>query len=363
MDQLQLVVNLAAIPIINGTIAYNERKARLALQSAQSALVQSENLSAIGRLAAGVAHEVKNALSALEGSVGHMASIPKELMAVRAALRGKGLIQDEKELLEELEAKADTPSEPLPAPERLRRTMALQSKVALPSRVIQKLVEAGVDDAGIEAIGRLCANLSDGELPDLIAQDLKLTRELARFASHAVPAFSRIDGIVKSLLSFSKEEGGTALNDVDIEQSLEETLTLLGKFLRDRDVEIVRDFGGVGTIQAYPADLHTIFLNLIQNAAEAMENNGSEKPRLLTIRTGKDEASVTIHIEDTGPGIPAEHLPKLFEPFFTTRQGKGTGLGLSNAYAAAKKHCGQLCVENLSSGGAMFTLTLPLRAP
>ncbi|MEM2126431.1 MAG: ATP-binding protein, partial [Candidatus Methanosuratincola sp.] len=113
----------------------------------------------------------------------------------------------------------------------------------------------------------------------------------------------------------------------------------------------------VRIIQADPAQLQQVFVNLLNNAAEAIEGPGT-----ITITTRARNGQVEISIADTGCGIPEEHMDKLFTPFFTTKPpGKGTGLGLSIVYGIVKMHRGQISVQSEVGKGTTFTITLPVR--
>jgi two-component system NtrC family sensor kinase len=113
-------------------------------------------------------------------------------------------------------------------------------------------------------------------------------------------------------------------------------------------------------IQADPAQLREVFVNLMTNAAEAMEGGGS-----LTITTASaEDEMIKIAFQDTGCGIPEQNLSKIFTPFFTTKAiGKGTGLGLAIVYGIIKMHRGQIYVESEVGVGSTFTITLPVRLP
>jgi two-component system NtrC family sensor kinase len=126
-------------------------------------------------------------------------------------------------------------------------------------------------------------------------------------------------------------------------------------------VEIVRQFSpDLPNIQADPAQLQQVFINLLNNAAEAMEDGGI----IILATQPLDVQWVEIQVSDTGCGIPEENLGKLFTPFYTTKMpGKGTGLGLSIVYGIIKMHRGQITVQSQVGQGTTFTVTLPVRLP
>ncbi len=113
-------------------------------------------------------------------------------------------------------------------------------------------------------------------------------------------------------------------------------------------------------INAVPDQIRQIFLNLLQNAEEAIPENGG----MITLKTRHDSNSVRISIRDSGMGIAAEHIGNIFDPFFTTKPAvKGTGLGLSTSYGIVKIHRGDITVTSVPGKGTEFTVALPIRMP
>jgi two-component system NtrC family sensor kinase len=171
---------------------------------------------------------------------------------------------------------------------------------------------------------------------------------------------TRCKNIVADLLNFARQQEVLA-QETDVHALLEKVIE--GVHLQPifKEVEIVCQFSpGLPTIQADPAQLQQVFVNLLNNAAEAMEGGGS-----ITLATRPVNSQwVEIKVSDTGCGIPEENLGKLFTPFFTTKAlGKGTGLGLSIVYGIIKMHRGQIAVQSQVGQGTTFTLTLPVRLP
>ena len=147
--------------------------------------------------------------------------------------------------------------------------------------------------------------------------------------------------------------------DTDVHSLLEQVIEGVRHQPIFKAVEIERGFSpDLPHIQADPSQLQQVFINLFNNAAEAMKGRGTIA---LTTRT-MDNQWVEIKISDTGCGIPEENLNKLFTPFYTTKvQGKGTGLGLSIVYGIIKIHRGQISVQSEVGLGTTFTVTLPIR--
>jgi two-component system NtrC family sensor kinase len=170
----------------------------------------------------------------------------------------------------------------------------------------------------------------------------------------------RCKTIVADLLNFARQHEISAQN-VDLHALLDEVIEKILPLPAFENVEFVRQFDpGLPQIQADAAQLQQVFVNLFNNAADAMKNNGT-----ITVSTHpKDAQSVEIRVADAGCGIPAENISKLFTPFFTTKPiGKGTGLGLSIVYGIIKIHHGQIVVNSQVDQGTTIILTLPVRLP
>jgi signal transduction histidine kinase len=166
----------------------------------------------------------------------------------------------------------------------------------------------------------------------------------------------RTKAIVQGLLSFARETklkpGETNINDL-----IEETLSLLVNQVLFQNIKIKKTLGDdIPMLFADATQLKQVFLNIMLNAAQAMEGKGS-----LTITTAHDAGVISVKIRDTGPGIPPENVGKLFNPFFTTKE-KGTGLGLAISYGIVERHSGQIDVETEMGKGSTFIIALPVNA-
>jgi len=143
---------------------------------------------------------------------------------------------------------------------------------------------------------------------------------------------------------------------VNIHDGIESTLILFQHQLRNR-ISIVKEFADLPDIECLPNQLNQVFMNILVNAAQAIEGRGT-----ITVRTFMENDSVKISISDSGRGIPPEYLSKVFDPGFTTKGvGVGTGLGLSICYKIIEDHHGTIEVES-SGSGTTFTITFPLKA-
>ena len=165
---------------------------------------------------------------------------------------------------------------------------------------------------------------------------------------------------VKELLEFTRQTRHL-MQPYDVNEAISRTLFLLENQSLFHNIEIEKQFGNnLPPVQADIQQLNHLFMNVILNAAQAMEGKGK-----LTVKTSEvsSQKDICIEISDSGPGIPPDILPRIFEPFFTTKEeGEGTGLGLSLAYGIVGNHRGKITARNNPNGGAVFTITFPVAA-
>jgi signal transduction histidine kinase len=160
--------------------------------------------------------------------------------------------------------------------------------------------------------------------------------------------------IVRDLRVFARGQDEVG-QPVDLHEEIESSLTLLNHDLKDR-VTVERRFGALPAVECIRSQIDQVFLNLLVNAGQAITGPGR-----VTIETRVDGDHAVVTIADTGPGIPPDVIGRIFDPFFTTKPvGEGTGLGLSISYEIVKRHGGELSAESPASGGAVFTLRIPL---
>jgi two-component system NtrC family sensor kinase len=276
------------------------------LKESEAQLVQSEKMSSLGQMVAGVAHEINTPLAYVKNSVVTVKDRLPEL---------KDAVQQSERLLGLLEAVAADPKD-LQESFAATRTRLAQLKEHQVLGDLESLSKDGLH--GIEQISELVGNLKN---------------------------FSRLDR--SKIASFNVNEGLAA------------TLLIAKPQLRNVDVE--RRLGDIPSITCSPSQVNQVFLNLVTNAAQAMEGDR----RVITLTTRREgEAAVAIEVADTGKGIPPDVLPRIFDPFFTTKEvGKGTGLGLSIVYKIVQQHGGRIDVKSNPGQGTVFTVVLPLKPP
>jgi signal transduction histidine kinase len=170
-------------------------------------------------------------------------------------------------------------------------------------------------------------------------------------------ASERVTNIVRSLRNFSRLDEAE-YQKANLHEGIDSTLTLVHHKLKNR-IDVVREYGAdVPAIECFPNQLNQVFMNILVNAAQAIEDEGT-----ITIRTTRDGDFVVVAISDTGKGIRPEHMERLFDPGFTTKGvGVGTGLGLSITYKIVEQHGGTIDVESEVGRGTTFSIRLPISA-
>ncbi|MDP1727078.1 MAG: ATP-binding protein, partial [Bacteroidota bacterium] len=140
-----------------------------------------------------------------------------------------------------------------------------------------------------------------------------------------------------------------------LEEGIDSTLVILGNQVKNR-VEIIKNYGNLPEILCYPGQLNQVFMNILANAADAIEGEGE-----IYIKTWQQDQSVCISFRDTGKGMPEEVRAHIFEPFFTTKPvGKGTGLGMSISFGIINTHNGTITVKSEPGTGTEFIISLPI---
>jgi signal transduction histidine kinase len=181
-----------------------------------------------------------------------------------------------------------------------------------------------------------------------------LREDVANLLSESVDGLQRVKRIVQDLKDFSHVDESEK-QSANLEMGLDSTLNVIWNELKYK-TEVVKDYAGIPNIICMPAQINQVFMNLLMNAGQAIEDKGK-----ITIRTRQEGENVWVEVEDTGKGIKPEHLERIFDPFFTTKPvGKGTGLGLSLSYGIVQKHGGRIEVKSEVGNGSVFRVVLPL---
>ena len=230
---------------------------------------------------------------------------------------------------------------------------------------MEKMASVGVLAAGIahevnNPLGFLISNLESLQdytrsLAKIVPADnpknKAILEDLSAISAESLEGALRIKKIVSDLRTFSKQSE-SAVNLVDINQILESTLSIVWNEIKFK-IAVVKDYQAKTKIFADSTQLSQVFLNLLINASQAIPEKGT-----VTLSTSEDNNNVYIQVSDTGPGITPEVLPKIFDPFFSTKK-TGSGLGLSVSYNIIKSHQGQIKAESIVGKGTTFTISLP----
>jgi len=263
------------------------------LKLTQTQLVQSEKMASLGQLVAGIAHEINNPVTFISAGVDSL---------------GTNL-------------------------EEVRQVLDIYHRIT-PGNTIVKLKE-------IE------------ELKEQIDYKQAI-REINKLIESIKNGTERTTQIVNGLRTFSRLDEDV-LKVADIHEGLDSTLILLRNKYKNR-IEITKDYGDIPQLVCYPGQLNQVFMNILSNAIDAIENRG-----IIAISTLNSEGFIQILIKDSGIGIPEENKAKIFDPFYTTKEvGEGTGLGLSISHGIIEKHKGNITVNSSADSGTEFIISLPL---
>ncbi len=242
---------------------------------------------------------------------------------------------------------------------RLGRLVLLDDitqRVSLEEQLVQneKLTSLGLLAAGVaHEVNTPLAVISN--YIQMLAKQIPPDDPRQKTIDRIVKQTFRASEIVNNLLNFSRT-GGAELAEVNLNEVLEETLTLVQHPFKTAQVTVIKNYKNeLPPVLGSTTRLQQVFLNLLMNARDAMPGGG-----MLEVRTMAHNGSVEVELTDNGAGIPTEHLHKIFDPFFTTKPtGRGTGLGLSVSYGIIKEHAGKVDVKSTPGKGTSFRLEFP----
>lgn len=326
------------------------------VRSFTSLQLQDEKLMALGKLSAGLAHELNNPASAIVRSAQalqeHLRLIPegfKQVIKIRASDQ-------------EIDAVNNLLFQKIDNAGNLQ--ISLMEKTEKEDDIADWLEEHGVEDGyeiasnlieysmGEEDLDFVLDQVGEDDFPAVI-QWIESNLNTEKMVDEIEEAASRIAELVQSVKGYTHMDQAKVEQEVDLHVGLNSTLTMLKHKIRQNQVEVIQEYAkDLNSIRGFPGELNQVFTNLIDNALDAMESKGGQ----LRIKTWNDNKFVRLNIQDTGTGISEEHLRRIFDPFYSTKEmGKGTGMGLDVVKKIMNKHKAVINVQS-EPGNTVFEL-------
>ncbi|TXG99488.1 MAG: response regulator [Rhodocyclaceae bacterium] len=272
----------------------------LRLSEAQEKLVQSEKLASIGQLAAGVAHEINNPIGFVKSNMGSL----------------KDYIDDFLTVLDQYEA-------------------------------LEAILPPDAD--GVHKLRELKTSLDIAFIRD----------DIRHLIAQSQDGIARVAKIIQDLKDFARSDNNASWVKADLHGCLNSALNIAANEIKYK-ADVLKEYGALPEVECLPAQIGQVFLNILVNAAQAMP--GDHGRGTITVRSGcTDDEHAWIEISDTGCGMDAAQIKRIFEPFYTTKPvGLGTGLGLSISYGIIQRHGGRIEVTSTIGQGTTFRIVLPV---
>ncbi len=317
------------------------------LRSTELALRQSQHMKLLGETTALLLHNLNNPAAAARRAAAYLdQAVPRWRQAVAP------LEPEEVTYLEQVEVRPAAVGLERSRSEQLIRSWLGERGFPRPSALSDSLVGGGIQLIDLDAVEAAVP----GERLQVVVTALSADVEVRGLAGELALTAERVSEVVGAVRRYA-HEGRALIPDYEVHRGLEDTLLILGGRLDH--IEVVRDFDpDLPRIEAFGGKLNQVWTNLVSNAVDAMDGTGT-----LTLRTVAADGEVTVEVVDTGPGIPEEVQPQIFDDFFTTKQlDKGTGLGLPSVKAIVVEHHGSVDFST-SPGGTTFRIVLPVAQP
>jgi len=346
-------------------VSYELTQALVAVMSTRirdfaSIRFQNEKLMALGKLSAGLAHELNNPASAMVRDAQVLYErhhqTPDKFKAVitmritpEQTDRVNAILDDKLAHFHELD---------LSAMERMDRQDELQDW--LEEHTVddaEDLAETFVDfGMTAEDLDEVEAIIEGAHLPAILRW-LESTLSMEKLVRDIQESADRINKLVQSVKQYSYMDRGISMEPVDVHEGLRSTLTMLKHHLKQKNIQVDKDFDTeIPPIPAYAGELNQVWTNLLANAIDAMP----EEDGRLRVRTYRERQYVCVRITDNGTGIPEEHLTRIFDPFYTTKGiGEGTGMGLDIVQRIVERHRARIDVQS-RPGETSFTVCFPV---
>jgi signal transduction histidine kinase len=317
---------------------------------------QRERLAGLGKLSAGLAHELNNPASAAQRAGAQLRETLKRIKDASLELGRRELTPTQKAEIEKLESSFAQRDQPPPNAlaisdleeeiDSLLRSHGQNDLWQLAAELAQRSIQPS-------AIESLFATLDAGTARAALVR-IAASLEIASLLKEIESSTSRISDLVRAIKEYTFMDQAPVQN-VDVVKSLETTLTIMNHKLK-QGVTVQRDYQPIPLlVNSFGSELNQVWTNLIDNAIDAMNGKGE-----LRVRTYREDGCVVVEIGDNGPGISPEIMAHIFEPFFTTKGvGAGTGLGLDTVQRIVKKHRGNVQVHS-QRGDTRFQIYLPL---
>ncbi|MBT3387604.1 MAG: response regulator [Desulfobacula sp.] len=270
-------------------------------------IVQAEKMATVGLLAAGVAHEINNPIAFINGNLSALKKYSKKIVGLNQQYQKIDLFWRQNDI------------------KAMNKSMSELSNYKIENKI------------------------------DIFMEDIDALTE------ESIEGIDRIKNIVQDLKNFSRIDEAE-YKEINLNNSIETTLNIIWNEIKYK-AEIKKDYGDLPLLKCFPQKISQMFMNLLLNASQAIENKGDIliSTKLITKGRRTKDQYIEVTISDSGSGIPKEHLNRIFDPFFTTKpEGEGTGLGLSIVYDIIKAHNGQISVSSDSGNGSKFLILFPV---